>query len=156
MSERENGGLELTRREAIGITAGVALGTRAAPAAIAATQTAATGARFTPLYPHESATRRVRDLSGLWDFRLDPDGRGETLGWPNGFGDARRIPVPCSWNDLFDDARDYTGAAWYRTEFRSDIASLDRRLYLRFASPVYRPRVWLDRHYLADQVGAPL
>ncbi len=156
MSERENGGLELTRREAIGITAGVALGTGAAPAAIAATQTAATGARFTPLYPHESATRRVRDLSGLWDFRLDPDGRGETLGWPNGFGDARRIPVPCSWNDLFDDARDYTRAAWYQTEFRADIASLDRRLYLRFGSAVYRARVWLNGHDLGEHVGGHL
>ena len=134
--------------------AGVLLAGRAAVATPAAT--APGEPRFTPLYPHESATRATKDLSGLWDFRLDPDDQGEARRWFDGFGEARRIPVPCSWNDLFDDAANYFGAAWYQTEFRADAPSPDRRLLLRFGSAVYRAKVWLNGELVGEHSGGHL
>ena len=111
--------------------------------------------RPTLLYPHESATRRTRDLSGLWKFKLDKLDEGEAAGWWDGLSDARFIPVPCSWNDLFDDAKSYCGAAWYETEFRTE-ADAGRHLILRFGSAVYRAKAWLNAQLLGEHVGGHL
>ncbi|HEY0316000.1 MAG TPA: beta-glucuronidase [Sphingomonas sp.] len=149
---------DMTRRQVFetcaGVAAGAALVGRAGAAAPALL--AAETPRFTPLYPHESATRTARDLSGLWDFRLDPEDQGEARRWFEGFDQARRIPVPCSWNDLFDDAENYFGAAWYQTEFRADAPARDRRLLLRFGSAVYRAKVWLNGRLLGEHLGGHL
>ncbi len=64
--------------------------------------------------------------------------------------------MPCSWNDLFDDARDYFGTAWYETEFQLDPGWSNRRVTLRFGSAVYRARVWLNGEYLGEHVGGHL
>ena len=65
------------------------------------------------LYPQQNQVRNVLDISGLWQFQLDPKEEGEAQGWFKALPAPRPIPVPCSWNDLFDDARDYLGLAWY-------------------------------------------
>jgi beta-glucuronidase len=111
--------------------------------------------RPTLLYPHESATRRTRDLSGLWRFKLDKLDEGEAAGWWDGLSEARFIPVPCSWNDLFDDAKSYFGAAWYETEFRTEVDAR-RQLILRFGSAVYRAKAWLNAQLLGEHVGGHL
>jgi beta-glucuronidase len=150
---------DLTRRQMFEAGAGVAVAASLAGPATAATPVggaAQAEPRFTPLYPHESATRTTRDLSGLWDFRLDPEDKGEALRWFEGFDQARRIPVPCSWNDLFDDAQNYFGAAWYQTDFHADPPARDHRMMLRFGSAVYRAKVWLNGHLLGEHVGGHL
>ncbi|MDB5316932.1 MAG: Beta-glucuronidase [Rhodospirillales bacterium] len=45
------------------------------------------------------------DLSGLWRFQLDPREEGEAGGWSRALPVPRPIAVPCSWNDLYEDAR---------------------------------------------------
>lgn len=149
----------VTRRQAVGV-----LGAVASTAAAAAGATATAAPQASPsrgqaslLYPHESATRATRDLSGLWRFQLDPTDRGETDRWfAAGLPAPRQIPVPCSWNDLFDDARDYFGTAWYETEFQLDSGWRGRRVTLRFGSAVYRARVWLNGEYLGEHLGGHL
>ena len=143
---------EVTRREALAWSGAVAA-TTALPAAEAGAQGPAEPSL---LYPHESATRATRDLSGLWRFRLDPEGRGEAQRWFDGLDAARMIPVPSSWNDLFDDARNYTGAAWYETEFHIDPAWRGRALALRFGSAVYRAKAWLNGRLLGEHLGGHL
>ena len=152
------GALAVTRRQAMGafgaLTAGSAV---VAAAARAETPTIAAGlAPASPLYPHESVTRATRDLSGLWKFQLDPKDAGETARWFDGLPAARWIPVPCSWNDLFDDAADYFDAAWYETEFQLDPAWAGRRVWLRFGSAVYHAKVWLNGTLLGEHVGGHL
>lgn len=160
MAEMTRGGLDMTRRQMFEVGAGLAVSASLADVAVAApapdTARSSTNPRFTPLYPHESATRTTRDLSGLWDFRLDPDDQGEAKRWFEGFDQARRIPVPCSWNDLFDDAQNHFGPAWYQTEFHAEAPSRDRRLILRFGSAVYRAKVWLNGHLLGEHTGGHL
>ncbi|HEY2481673.1 MAG TPA: glycoside hydrolase family 2 TIM barrel-domain containing protein [Caulobacteraceae bacterium] len=147
----------VTRRQAVG-----ALGLAAAAGTTAAAQAAVPQAEpargaASLLYPHESPTRATRDLSGLWRFQLDPGDRGEADRWfAGGLPKARRIPVPCSWNDLFDDARDYFGTAWYETEFQLDPGWRGRRIHLRFGSAVYHARVWLNGEYLGEHLGGHL
>jgi beta-glucuronidase len=59
------------------------------------------------LYPQQNQVRNLLDISELWQFQLDPQEQGEVQGWFKALPAPRLIPMPCSWNDLFDDARDY-------------------------------------------------
>ena len=52
------------------------------------------------LYPQQNDKRNLLDLSGIWDFQIDPNEIGEAEGWFNGLNDTRPIAVPSSWNDL--------------------------------------------------------
>ncbi|WP_304167529.1 beta-glucuronidase [Phenylobacterium aquaticum] len=149
----------MTRRQAVGafgLAASVATAA-AAPARAGPHLGGLARGPSTLLYPHESPTRSVRDLSGLWRFQMDPTDQGESQKWfVSGLPEPRPIPVPCSWNDLFDDARDYFGTAWYETEFQLDPGWRGRRLHLRFGSAVYHARVWLNGEYLGEHVGGHL
>lgn len=109
-----------------------------------------------PLYPHTSSTRQTRDLSGIWQFRLDREDAGEAAGWSAGFDGGRPIAVPSSWNELIDDARNYFGSAWYQTEFDVDPDWHDRRVGIRFGSANYRAKVWLNGTLLGEHVGGHL
>ncbi len=148
----------VTRRQAVGVFGAVAsAGAASSALAAAAPQAAPARGPDSLLYPHESPTRATRDLSGLWRFQLDPSDRGETDRWfESGLPSPRQIPVPCSWNDLFDDARDYFGTGWYETEFHLDAGWTGRRVHLRFGSAVYHARVWLNGTYLGEHVGGHL
>ncbi|HEY5807956.1 MAG TPA: beta-glucuronidase [Povalibacter sp.] len=147
----------LTRRAFIGAASVLALSATAATGNAAAPNLRASGGS-TPssLYPHESPTRSTRDLSGLWQFRADPQEVGEKQGWQNGLSEQRLIPVPCSWNELFDDLRNYNGAVWYQTTFRLERDWSGQRVYLRFGSVAYRGKVWLNGVLLGEHVGAHL
>lgn len=142
----------IDRRTAIGAMSGVALG--AVMTSSVSGQAAAT--ELTLLYPHESITRTTKDLSGLWRFKLDSEDRGEAERWYDGLGDTRAIPVPCSWNDLFDDARNYFGQAWYQLDFEVDDGWADRLVLLRFGAASYRAKVWLNGLLLGEHAGAHL
>lgn len=150
-------GEPLTRRTFFGVASGLALSV--GPVASAAEQTVTqpkSMARPTKLYPHESETRATRDLSGVWKFRTDPDRIGESEGWVRGIGRHRLIPMPCSWNEIFDDVRDYMGAAWYQTEFHLDRGWSGQRIHLRFGSVAYRAKVWLNGELLGEHSGSHL
>lgn len=134
----------------------IALAGLASPAEAAETAPATGRASATLLYPHESATRATRDLSGIWRFRLDPGDRGEAERWFDGLADTRAIPVPCSWNDLFDDAAHYFDTAWYETDVTIDAGWRGRAIFLRFGSAVYRARAWLNGVLLGEHVGGHL
>ncbi len=51
------------------------------------------------LYPIQNDVRNRLDLSGIWDFKTDPEGVGDQQGWFNGLGETRPIAVPGSWNE---------------------------------------------------------
>ena len=55
------------------------------------------------LYPQQNLFRNKLDLSGIWDFQIDPDQMGEQKGWHNGLEDARPMAVPGSWNEQYED-----------------------------------------------------
>lgn len=153
--DKQTGATAMTRREAFGL-AGAAAAIAAAGPVRAQVSAPFPGEGPSLLYPHESTTRSTRDLSGLWRFRLDPKNEGEGGRWFDGLTDARTIPVPCSWNELFDDARNYTDAAWYETGFHLDAAWRERRVVLRFGSAVYRAKVWLNGRLLGEHIGGHL
>lgn len=96
------------------------------------------------LYPIQNEYRRYEVLDGLWKFRFDPEGKGETEKWYNSLKDAISMPVPASFADLFTDAEshDYCGDFWYETSFygRADGAVP----WIRFGSVTHRCTVYLN------------
>ena len=108
------------------------------------------------LCPRQNQHRSVLDLSGFWQFQLDPKDEGEAARWFDGLPAPRTIAVPCSWNDLFDDARDYLGLAWYRTEVWVPPAWRGQRVFLRVGSANYACKVWVNGTLVAEHLGGHL
>lgn len=108
------------------------------------------------LYPQQNLIRNVLDASGLWQFQLDPNEEGERQGWFRALPAPRQIAVPCSWNDLFDDARDYLGFAWYLHEIHVPVAWRGQRVFLRIGSANYAAKVWVNGRRVAEHLGGHL
>jgi beta-glucuronidase len=108
------------------------------------------------LLPQQNATRSLLDLSGLWEFQIDPTDSGERDGWVGRLPASTLIAVPGSWNEQFQDTRDYTGVAWYQTSTTLPRAWRGQRIVLRVGSAVYRASVWLDGVKLGEHLGGHL
>jgi beta-glucuronidase len=86
------------------------------------------------LRPQDAATRERRSLNGLGQFAPDFDGVGRDQGWCNApLPNAREIPVPASYNDIFADAevRNHVGDVWYQTLVRVPARWAGERIVLR-------------------------
>ncbi|MBL7497353.1 beta-glucuronidase [Frankia sp. CNm7] len=108
------------------------------------------------LRPQDSATRERRRVEGLWLFRLDPERAGREAGWwRRRLAEAREVPVPASYNDVFADAaaRDHVGDAWYQTTVRVPRGWAGQRVVLRFDSATHRAVVWVDDVEVAQHEG---
>ncbi|HEV2353647.1 MAG TPA: beta galactosidase jelly roll domain-containing protein, partial [Puia sp.] len=108
------------------------------------------------IYPQNNSFRQYQDLSGFWDFCLDPKDRGFSEGWPEGIPNDRRVAVPASWNEQFQDTRDYLGPAWYQTRFDLPWGFRNKNLALRFGSVNYMAQVWLNGVKLGEHEGGHL
>ena len=108
------------------------------------------------LYPQFNAFRQSHDLSGFWDFCFDSEQVGESQGWSSGFDHGCPIAVPASWNEQFEDGRDYLGLSWYQTYFDSPWDWQDKRIFVRFGSVNYLAKVWLNGTYLGEHEGRHL
>lgn len=71
------------------------------------------------LYPQINEFRDIIDLSGLWDFKTDPEKNGESEKWFEGFDPLTQIAVPASWNEQLEELGllNYIGSVWYQKSF---------------------------------------
>jgi hypothetical protein len=87
---------------------------------------------------------RTVDLGGFWDFRYDPENRGESTNWRNApLQGWTRIQVPGSYNQAMRDNVLYQGKAWYRTSFEVT-RQPGERVLLRFEGVAIRSKVWVN------------
>jgi len=108
------------------------------------------------LYPQQNEVRNVLDISGLWGFELDPGDVGEQQAWYKKLPTPRQIAVPASWNDQFQDTRDYLGAAWYARDFHVPSGWEGQRIHVRIGSAVYAAQVWLNGTLVGRHEGPHL
>ncbi|MGN6814100.1 MAG: beta-glucuronidase [Thermomicrobiales bacterium] len=108
------------------------------------------------LYPQRNQARSLLDLSGLWQFQLDPGAVGETAGWYRGLPAPRTIAVPGSWNEQFTDADDYMGRAWYVTQVVVPASWRDQEVFLRVGSANYAARAWVNGVLVGTHEGGHL
>jgi len=105
------------------------------------------------LYPQTNSQRQMLDLSGFWRIQFDADNSG---GFQAGFSGGEIIAVPASWNDQFNERRDYMGTGWYQTEFSLPWGWRGQRIFVRFNSVNYMAEVWLNGERLGAHEGGHL
>lgn len=108
------------------------------------------------LFPRETSTREQKDLNGIWRFRPDWYGEGESAQWyAHEWTDTILMPVPASYNDITQDARlrDHVGDVWYERKFFIPASWRDKRLVLRVGSACHHASVWLNGHYITQHHG---
>jgi beta-glucuronidase len=108
------------------------------------------------LYPQSNLFRQCIDLSGIWDFQVDPNKQGHAARWTEGFTGGVPIAVPASWNEQFATWRDYLGDAWYQTRFTLPWGWQAQRTFIRFNSVNYLAEVWLNGTRLGGHEGGHL
>ncbi|ESS69995.1 beta-glucuronidase UidA [Methyloglobulus morosus KoM1] len=108
------------------------------------------------LYPQQNLARNKFDLSGIWDFRIDPDLVGEQQGWQNGVVNPRPIAVPGSWNEQYEDIYNYLGLAWYIKSTYIPQSWRGQRVFLRVGSACYFGTVYINGVKMGSHEGGHL
>ncbi|MDQ3855274.1 MAG: beta-glucuronidase [Chloroflexota bacterium] len=108
------------------------------------------------LYPVQNDRRNRLDLSGIWDFRADPEEGGEQAGWFNGLTEARAIAVPGSWNEQYEDLYNYLGLAWYVTRTYIPRSWRGERVFVRVGSANYFGTVYVNGRKVGSHEGGHL
>ncbi|MCC6455977.1 MAG: beta-glucuronidase [Caldilineaceae bacterium] len=108
------------------------------------------------LYPIQNNVRNRLDLSGIWDFKRDPEEAGVEQGWFNGLSDARPIAVPGSWNDQYEDLYYYLGMGWYARTTYIPQSWKSERVMLRVGSANYWAAVWVNGQKAGEHEGGHL
>ncbi len=104
------------------------------------------------LYPKNTETRFVQDLSGNWEFKFDWNSEGYSKNWKDGLTDTDVMPVPCSFADLYTDkdSREFTGDAWYQTEFYLPVEWKEKNVQLRFGSVTHKGTVFVNGEKMCE------
>ena len=108
------------------------------------------------LRPQDTATRERKNLNGLWQFALDPNGQGRTDRWfASPLADAREMAVPASFNDIAADAavRDYFGDVWYQRTAWMPRGWQGQRIVLHFEAATHRATVWVNETEVVSHEG---
>jgi beta-glucuronidase len=104
----------------------------------------------------QNAVRNRLDLSGIWDFRVDPDGVGEGAGWAEGLSAARPVAVPGSWNEQYEDLFNYLGLAWYVRRAYVPSGWQGQRIFIRVGSACYLGTVYINGEKVGSHEGGHL
>ncbi len=108
------------------------------------------------LYPIQNSVRNKLDISGIWDFKCDPEGVGEASGWANGLTGSRPMAVPGSWNEQYDDLFGYLDLAWYVKKVYVPSCWQGQRIFVRVGSAVYCGTVYLNGVKIGSHEGGHL
>jgi len=111
------------------------------------------------LYPVENAIREIKDLSGLWSFKVDTHHEGFTNEWFKlRLTDAIEMPVPASYNDITTDKsiRDHIGDVWYEREFTIPFSWTGKRIVMRVGSATHHAVMWINGNEVARHKGGYL
>ncbi len=108
------------------------------------------------LYPQQNSCRNKLDMSGIWDFKVDPGQIGESESWHKGLREAHPIAVPGSWNEQYEDIFNYLGLAWYVKTTYVPQGWRGQRVFLRVGSACYFSNVYLNGVKVGSHEGGHL
>src|SRR5947209_5617269 len=103
-----------------------------------------------PFRPSESQQRL--ELEHGWEFLPYPTAK-LTLSGSAALADWRAARVGLSWNAQFEDLRNYSGAAWYRTRFEAPQSRGIRHVLLKFGAVDYYCEVYLNGAKVGSHEG---
>ncbi|WKA60345.1 glycoside hydrolase family 2 TIM barrel-domain containing protein [Planococcus shenhongbingii] len=96
--------------------------------------------------------RKRIDLSGEWDFKIDPLNIGEKQKWTTGFEPETKVSVPHIWQT--DKAYlNYKGTAWYQRNIDEESIPLENDLFICFQAVDFQAHVWWNGELLGFNEG---
>lgn len=109
----------------------------------------------TLLYPKNTNTRGLIDLSGMWKFKFDFESKGESLNYKLGLTDTIEMPVPASYNDLFTEKKykEYTGDVWYEKRFYACSSWKDKEVNIRFYGAIHKATIYINGIEIGTHIG---
>jgi len=108
------------------------------------------------LYPRETKSREIKDLSGIWRFKLDKENKGYEEKWYiEPLKDTILMPVPASYNDITQEPeiRDHIGDVWYERTFWIPSSWIDKRIVLRVGSATHKAKVFINGKEVIEHKG---
>lgn len=108
------------------------------------------------LFPQQNDFRNTLNISGIWKFKKDSLGVGEKEHWENGLSESIPIAVPGSWNEQYENIRDYMDIAWYEQNTFIPESWKSQKIFLRFGSANYAAKVWLNGKPIGFHEGGHL
>jgi len=108
------------------------------------------------LYPIQNDFRNKLDISGVWDFQIDPDETGKANGWFAAVPNPRPMAVPGSWNEQYEDLFNYFGLGWYVKRTYIPTAWKNQRVYIRVGSANYFGTVYVNGTKAGSHEGGHL
>ncbi len=108
------------------------------------------------LRPQDTSTRETKRLDGIWDFGADAAGIGRVeRWWQSALPDARRMPVPSSFNDVLADpnVHDHVGDVWYQRHVFIPRGWTGQRVVLRLDAATHRARAWVGHSCVGEHEG---
>ncbi|WP_226386193.1 beta-glucuronidase [Staphylococcus sp. Marseille-Q1834] len=105
------------------------------------------------LYPINTETRTVVDLSGVWNFKLERENDPNDVQTP--IETEYVMAVPGSYNEqgVVDEIRAHVGNVWYEREFIIPKTFKEDRVVLRFASATHHATVYVDGQEVVKHSG---
>ena len=107
------------------------------------------------LYPYNTRSRTVLDLSGTWDFALD-DGTGTEQGWyRKKLPGTDHMPVPSSYNDLKEEEkyREHYGIVFYQRRISVADFLRGQRIMLRVGAAPHSAVIYLNGEEICRHKG---
>ncbi len=107
------------------------------------------------LYPINTKSRMINELSGMWNFKLD-NGKGFEEKWyEKPLTEVTTMPVPASYNDIKEgvDFRDHYGWVFYQKDLVLPRQILSERIVLRCDAVTHVAKVYLDGVLIKEHKG---
>lgn len=100
------------------------------------------------LFPIDNASRQVKGLNGIWQFKQERflEEGFKNKWYENGLENTIEMPVPASYNDITTDRklRDHVGWVWYERMFSVPKLWENQRIVLRFGSVTQHAVVYVN------------
>lgn len=107
------------------------------------------------LYPITTKSRTVCSLDGIWKFKLDNDNGFYEQWYMKELTDAVSMPVPASYNDIYDDLKykEHYGYVFYQRNLSIPSELLKHRLVLRFEAVTNEAVVYINGEQVVKHKG---
>ena len=93
------------------------------------------------LYPIENRVREVKNLNGLWNFKIDRENKGLDERWyERPLTETILMAVPASYNDLVTEKEDkeHVGYIWYERDFSVPESWDGKRIVLPLGKKLFK------------------
>lgn len=103
-----------------------------------------------------NSKRNLLNLDGFWDFAMDMTNSGEQKNWHLGIPHEKKIAIPASWNEQYQDLMYFFETGWYEKEVELPDDFQSKLIFIRIGAANYLTKVWINGEFVGEHEGAHL